>query len=101
MPKRANNQDVAQNDDLNRVAVEALMRARGVDGYSDLARRMERALAHTPHEQTFERSYVSRVLRGERAAQPSFVVACARALQVPTVAITGEGVDIALEELVA
>jgi hypothetical protein len=79
-------------DDLNRASVEALMEKDGIDGYAVLARRMEKV-----SDRTFERSYVSRVMRGERPAQPSFIVAAAKALRVPTVAITGHGID--LDEL--
>jgi len=79
----------AAGDDLNRTSLEALMVARGVDGYADLAKRTG-----------VERSYVSRILRGERPAKPSQIVAFARALQVPTLAITGTGIDISVEDLV-
>lgn len=82
-------------DKLNRAAVEALMRAKGIDGYAHLARRMSSA----SEDRSFERSYVSRVLRNERPAQPSFIVACARALGEPTLAITGEGVTITDEDI--
>lgn len=80
-------------DDLNRTAVEMLMVSKGIDGYADLARRMERV-----SDRSFERSYVSRVMRGDRPAQPSFIVACAGALKVPTIAVTGEGIDISIED---
>lgn len=89
-------------DDLNRSTVEALMAALGIDNYSDLARRMERASLDMGAPRRWERTVVSRVLRDKRAAQPSFVVACAAALRVPTVAITGQGIDVSLQdELVA
>lgn len=64
------------------------MRTQGIDGFAELARRMEHA-----SDRTFERSYVSRVMRGERPAHPSFIVACARALREPTIAITGQGIE--------
>lgn len=80
-------------DDLNRTTVAALMETKGIDGFADLARRMERA-----SDRTFERSYVSRVMRGDRPARPSFIVACAAALKVPTIAVTGEGIDISIED---
>jgi len=70
------------------------MVSKGIDGYADLGRRMERASRDAGNERTFERSYVSRVMRGERPAQPSFIVACARALGLPTVAITGQGIEL-------
>lgn len=91
MPGRAKVGDV--KDDLNRTTVEVLMTAQGIDSYSDLSRRMERVSGRK-----LDRSYVSRVMRGDRPAQPSFIVACAGALKVPTIAITGQGVDISIED---
>lgn len=76
-------------DDLNREALHALMAARGVDGYAQLAKRAG-----------LERTYVSRILRGERPAQPSQIVAFARALKVSTLAITGQGIDISVTDLI-
>lgn len=64
--------------DLNLAAVESLMAARGIDNYSELARRAG-----------IERSYLSRVMRGLRPAQNSHVVALACALQVPPIALLG------------
>lgn len=84
------------SDDLNRAAVEALMASKGIDGFADLARRMSK-----DSERSFERSYVSRVMRGERPAHPSFIVACARALREPTVVITGQGFEITEADLEA
>lgn len=54
------------------------MTALGIDSYAELAR-----LAG------MERSYLSRVMRGERPAQPSHIVALASALKVPVLALMG------------
>lgn len=67
-------------DRLNREAVTALAEALGVDGVSDLARRSG-----------IERSYLSRILKGDRPAQNSHIVAIAAALKVGPIAITGPG----------
>jgi transcriptional regulator with XRE-family HTH domain len=76
-------------DDLNRAALEALMRAKGIDGYADLARRSK-----------LDRTYVSRIMRGQRPAQPSTIVAFAQAVRESTLAITGTGIDISIADLV-
>lgn len=90
VPDRAKVPDVAEpTDNLNRDAVHALMEALGVDGYAQLAKRTD-----------LERSFISRVMRGERTAQPSTIIAIARALKVPTIAITGQGIDIAAQEII-
>lgn len=66
------------------------MVALGIDGYSDLGRRSG-----------IERTYLSRVMRGKRPAQPSQIVAIARALKVPVIAILGPADDVALDEAAA
>lgn len=76
-------------DDLNRDALHALMRAKGIDGYADLARRAG-----------LDRTYVSRIMRGDRPAQPSTIVAFARAVRESTLAITGAGIDLSIADLV-
>lgn len=76
-------------DNLNRDAVRALMEARGVDSMSDLARRSK-----------IERTYLTRILNGDRAAQPSHLVAIAAALKVPPMAVTGPGIDPAAAEII-
>lgn len=78
-----------EDDDLNRAALVALLTARGIDGYAHLAKRAD-----------LERTYVSRIVRGERPAQHSQIVAFARALRVSTLAITGAGIDIEAAEIV-
>ena len=40
-----------------------------------------------------ERTYLSRIMRGERPAQNSHVIDLARACKVPPIAITGPGID--------
>jgi transcriptional regulator with XRE-family HTH domain len=74
------------NADLNLEAVAALMVATGVDSNAEMARRTG-----------IERSYLSRVLRGERPAKPSHVVLIARALRVPPIAIVGPSDAAAVE----
>lgn len=69
---------MASTAHLNRATVESLMEALGIDSVAELARRSG-----------IERSYLSRVMRGRRPVQPSHVIAIARALQVPTIAIIG------------
>lgn len=77
------------DDDLNRHALVALMECRGIDGFAHLAKRAE-----------LERTYTSRIVRGDRPAQPSHIVAFARALKVSTLAITGTGLDIEAAEII-
>ncbi len=79
----------APTDDLNREALLALMSARGIDGFAHLAKRAG-----------LERTYVSRIIRGERPAQPSQIVAFAQALKVSTLAITGKGIDLEAAEII-
>lgn len=82
---------MASTAHLNRAAVESLMEALGVDSVAELARRSG-----------IERSYLSRVMRGARPVRPSHVVAIARALQVPTIALIGPAdPDAALAALAA
>lgn len=63
---------------LNIAAVEALMVPLGIDSYAELGRRAG-----------IERTYISRIMRGKRPAQPSHIVALAAALKVPVVALLG------------
>lgn len=77
-------------DDLNREAVHALMAALGIDGYAQLARRTGE----------LDRTYLSRIMRGERPAQPSHIIALARALKVSVLAITGQAVDIEAQTVI-
>lgn len=56
---------------LDQEAVTDLAAARGIDSVSELARRCG-----------ISRPYLSRVLRGERPAQPSQIIAIAEALDV-------------------
>lgn len=63
---------------LNRDTVDALMRALGIDSYAELAKRAG-----------LERSYVSRVMRRERPALPSHVIAFSRALMVKPIVLLG------------
>lgn len=77
-------------DQLNRDAVLALMEAKGINGFAHLARRIA---AISSEGEAPERSYLSRVLRGERTAPPSLVVLIALALKVPAPAITGSDLD--------
>lgn len=67
-----------QEFSLNRSAVEALMKTLGIDNYAELGRRAG-----------IERTYLSRIMRGERPAQASQIVAIARALKVPLIAVLG------------
>lgn len=76
-------------DDLNREAVHALMAALGIDGYAQLAKRAD-----------LERTYVSKIMRGQRKAQPSQIVAFASALKVSPLAITGQGIDVEAQEII-
>lgn len=78
------------DDDLNRFALTALMACRGVDGFAQLAKRSG----------GLDRTYVSRIVRGERPAQQSHIVAFARALKVSTLAITGTGIDLEAAEII-
>lgn len=84
-------------DPLNREAVKALMDARGIDGIAHLARRIARVAGE---DAAPERSYLSRVLAGERSAPPSLIVAIAAALKVPTLAIIGPDLDGDAEEVI-
>jgi transcriptional regulator with XRE-family HTH domain len=63
---------------LNVAGVQALARALGIDSTSDLARRSG-----------IERTYLGRILSGERPAQPSHVRAIAAALKVAPIALLG------------
>lgn len=63
---------------FNRQAVETLCVAHGIDSYAELARRCGK-----------DRTYVSRVMRGERPAQPSLIVAIAKELGVAPLALLG------------
>lgn len=63
---------------LNLTTVSVLMVALGIDSTAEMARRTG-----------MDRTYLSRVLRGLRPAQPSQVIAIARALRVPPIAIIG------------
>lgn len=97
MPGRAKLAGVAKKDNLNRDTVDALMEARGVDGVAHLRRR----IAHVAGEEAApERSYLSRVLRGERPASPSLIILIAQALKVPAVAIMGDELDPDAEEVI-
>lgn len=77
---------------LNLKTVHVLMSALGINSYSDLARRMGDT----------DRTYLSRVLRGQRPPQPSIVLSLARALKVAPVVLLGpDDPDEAEAELVA
>lgn len=78
------------DDDLNRFALTALMGCRGIDGFAHLAKRAG----------GLDRTYVSRIVRGDRPAQHSHIVAFAQALKVSTLAITGTGLDIEAAEII-
>jgi transcriptional regulator with XRE-family HTH domain len=64
-------------DNLNRAAVQALAEAKGINSTAELARRSG-----------IDRPHLSRILAGQRTAQPSQVLAIAEALQVAPIAIT-------------
>lgn len=76
---------VAQNDrvPLNRANVRIHMVRLGINSIAELSRRVADV------DKSIERSYLSRVLKGDRPAQPSHVVALAKALQVPPIALLG------------
>jgi transcriptional regulator with XRE-family HTH domain len=64
--------------DLNVQTVEALSQTLGIDSYAELARRAK-----------MDRTLVSRILRGDRPALPSHVIALATALKVPPIVLLG------------
>lgn len=84
------------DDDLNRAALLALMACRGIDGFAQLAKR-----ARGDDDRPLDRTVVSRIVRGERPALQSHILAFARALKVSTLAITGTGIDIEAAEIIA
>lgn len=75
---------------LNTEVVAALMRGLGIDSKSDMARRTG-----------IERTYLSRILRGQRPAQPSQVNSIARALKVSPIAVIGPSDPDAVAALLA
>lgn len=79
---------------LNHTLLDERMVRLGIDNYSALARRV------IVNGKPIERSYLSRVLRGQRPVQPSLVLALAEALNCSPVALLGpEDPDAVLAEL--
>ena len=72
---------------LNISLVHRLMPACGIDSTSEMSRRTG-----------IERTYLSRILRGQRPAQPSQVLAIGRVLRVPPIDLLTVSDTAAFEE---